>query len=114
MTRLTVSTGMANPTPAFDPDGDMMAVLTPTTRPLESSSGPPELPGFTAASVCITLEIWCPELVGKRRCRALITPKVSDWSNPNGLPIAKANWPTLRSEAQVVGRRRHEAAAAGE
>ena len=56
-TWLTMSTGIAKPMPAFDPDGEMMAVLTPTTRPLESSSGPPELPGLTAASVWMTLEI---------------------------------------------------------
>ena len=43
--------------PALDPDGEMIAVLTPTTRPLESSKGPPELPGFTAASVWMTSEI---------------------------------------------------------
>src|SRR5438477_7489119 len=31
--------------------GRMTAVLTPTTRPRESTSGPPELPGLSAASV---------------------------------------------------------------
>jgi len=51
----------------------MMAVLTPTTRRPNRAVDRPELPGFTAASRWITLEIWCPELVGKRRCRALIT-----------------------------------------
>ena len=29
-------------------------VLTPMSRPLLSSKGPPELPGLTAASVCTT------------------------------------------------------------
>ena len=33
--------------------GRMVAVFTPTTRPAESTSGPPELPGFSAASVWI-------------------------------------------------------------
>jgi len=42
MTRFTMSIGIANPMPAFDPEGEMMAVLTPTTLPLESSSGPPD------------------------------------------------------------------------
>jgi hypothetical protein len=51
-----MSTGIANPMPAFDPEGEMMAVLTPTTLPLESSSGPPEFPGLTAASVWIGLQ----------------------------------------------------------
>ena len=31
--------------------GAMMAVLMPMTRPRESTSGPPLLPGFRAASV---------------------------------------------------------------
>ena len=34
----------------------MMAVLMPTTAPLESTSGPPELPGLMAASVWIRSE----------------------------------------------------------
>ena len=50
-TRLTESIGMAKPMPAFVPDGERMAVLTPITRPAESSSGPPEFPGLMAASV---------------------------------------------------------------
>ena len=29
-------------------------MLTPMSRPLLSSSGPPELPGLMAASVCMT------------------------------------------------------------
>jgi hypothetical protein len=32
----------------------MIAVLMPMTSPREFSSGPPELPGFSAASVCTT------------------------------------------------------------
>ncbi len=46
---------MANPTldeiPA--PVGSKMAVLMPTSRPLESRRGPPELPGLMAASVWV-------------------------------------------------------------
>jgi hypothetical protein len=64
--------------PALEPDGEMIALLTPITRPLESSSGPPELPGLTAASVWMTLETSRPEFVGRRRLSALITPVVSD------------------------------------
>jgi hypothetical protein len=42
---------MAKPTPALAPEGLAMAVFTPIKRPALSRSGPPELPGFTAASV---------------------------------------------------------------
>ena len=38
----------------------MMAVLTPMTSPRELSSGPPEFPGFRAASVCRTSGISLP------------------------------------------------------
>jgi len=50
-TRLTTSTGTAKPMPAELPDPEIMAVFTPIKRPAESISGPPELPGFIAASV---------------------------------------------------------------
>ena len=40
----TVSIPMAKPTPADVPEAVYIAVLTPITRPAESSSGPPELP----------------------------------------------------------------------
>ena len=43
--------GMAKPMPAFMPERDKMAVLMPMTRPRESTSGPPELPGLMEASV---------------------------------------------------------------
>ena len=36
----------------FSPDGEKIAVLTPTTSPLRLKVGPPELPRFTAASIC--------------------------------------------------------------
>ena len=44
--------GTANPIPANESSspGSAMDTTMPTTRPLESSSGPPELPGLTAAS----------------------------------------------------------------
>jgi hypothetical protein len=44
-----VSTGIAKPTPADAPDALMMNVLTPISRPAESSSGPPELPAQRSA-----------------------------------------------------------------
>ena len=40
--------------------GAMTAVLMPTTSPAEFRSGPPELPGFKAASVWIRLSIRWP------------------------------------------------------
>jgi len=49
--RFTVSTGTAKPMPEYEPVGLAIAVLTPMSRPALSSSGPPELPGLTAASV---------------------------------------------------------------
>ena len=38
-----------------------MAVLIPTTSPFILISGPPELPGLIAASVCITSGIEYPD-----------------------------------------------------
>jgi hypothetical protein len=69
---------MAKPMPALVPDGEMIAVVTPITRPAESSSGPPELPGLIAASVWMTFAISRPPLVGSRRLRALMIPLESD------------------------------------
>ena len=57
----TCSIGIAKPTPML-PDSPptlppvvAMAELTPTTWPRRSTSGPPELPGLIAASVCTAL-----------------------------------------------------------
>jgi hypothetical protein len=52
-TRLTISTGIAIPTPADAFEPDMIIVLTPTKRPEVSSKGPPEFPGLSGASVWI-------------------------------------------------------------
>jgi hypothetical protein len=38
----------------------------------------------------MTLATSRPPLVGRRRLSALMIPEVSDWSSPNGLPIANA------------------------
>jgi hypothetical protein len=48
MTRWAVLTGTAKQIPCAPL---MIAVLIPTTSPRESTSGPPELPGLSAASV---------------------------------------------------------------
>ena len=69
-----------------------MAVLMPITSPRTFSSGPPELPGLIAASVCST----CAErplATVNGRSRPLITPTLTVWSRPNGLPIASTQSP---------------------
>ena len=50
--RVVALIGIARPSPT-----PATAVLIPTTRPLPSTSAPPELPGFSAASVWITSSI---------------------------------------------------------
>ena len=77
--------------PAETPDGLRMAVLMPMSRPALSSSGPPELPGLIAASVWMTPVIGKPTTERMRRPSPLMTPVVSVWSSPNGLPTATAN-----------------------
>ena len=59
-TALTVSIGIANPTPADVPVGVKMAVLMPMSCPRESKSGPPLFPGLIAASVWIAPVIKLP------------------------------------------------------
>ena len=53
--RVSAMMGTANPTPSLDPDWLEMTALTPTTSPSRLMSGPPELPGLTAASVWMRL-----------------------------------------------------------
>ncbi len=48
----TLRAGMAKPMPIEPPDGEMIAVFTPTTSPSMLNKGPPELPRLMAASVC--------------------------------------------------------------
>ena len=55
----------------------MMAVLTPTTAPVLVTSGPPELPGLSAASVWITCSIKRPVRARSDRPSALTTPLVT-------------------------------------
>ena len=43
--------GIAKPTPADASDFEMMNVFMPITAPAEFKRGPPELPGFIAASL---------------------------------------------------------------
>ena len=90
-----IGTARPSPTPAT-------AVLIPTTRARESASAPPELPGFSEASVWITSSISRtadPLLVGSDRPSALTTPAVTEPASPSGLPTATTSWPTTRSSA---------------
>ena len=43
--------GIAKPMPMLPPVRERMALLMPTSRPLRSTSAPPELPGLIDASV---------------------------------------------------------------
>ena len=74
------------------------AVLTPIRRACESASAPPELPGFSAASVWITSSMNrrfpLPSAVASERPNPLTTPDVTEPANPIGLPIATTSWPT--------------------
>ena len=50
-TTRTILAGMAKPMPCEPPEREKIAVLMPTSRPVRSTSAPPELPGLMAASV---------------------------------------------------------------
>ncbi len=71
----------------------IIAVLMPTTSPREETSGPPELPGLSAASVWITSSISRPVAARSDRPSADTTPAVTVDSKPSGLPIATTSWP---------------------
>ena len=92
--RLAMLIGIAKQIPWAD---WMMAVLMPITRPRLSSSGPPLLPGLSAASVWITLSTRWPVMLRSVRPSALITPAVTVESKPNGLPIATTSWPDAQA-----------------
>src|SRR5215207_1319022 len=64
----------------------------PTTSPRTFNSGPPELPGLIAASVC---SIGCsrPRTPPSGRPSAEITPTVTVWLKLNGLPMATTQSP---------------------
>ena len=97
MCRVLALIGTARPSPK-----PATAVLTPTTRPAESASAPPELPGFSAASVWITSSMrrTCrPSRTGNDRPSALTTPAVTEPARPIGLPTAMTSWPMRRLSA---------------
>src|SRR2546428_454771 len=77
--------GMAKQIPC---DPMITAVLTPTTCPRKSTSGPPEFPGFSAASVWMMFSMSRPVCARSVRPTALTTPVVTVAWNPRGLPMA--------------------------
>ncbi len=77
-------------------------MLIPTTSPLPATSAPPELPGFSAASVWITssiIRVAVPSRAGSDRPSADTTPAVTVPPKPCGFPIATTNCPTRNSAA---------------
>ena len=54
-TWLAMLEGMAKPIPTEPPEGEKIAVFTPTTRPSMENEGPPELPRLIDASVWMKL-----------------------------------------------------------
>src|SRR5579859_343132 len=77
----------------------MMAVLTPTTRPRESHSGPPLLPGLSATSLWMMPSMARPSRARIVRPRALTTPAETVELKPSGLPMATTSCPA-RSEVE--------------
>src|SRR5213593_3737844 len=82
------------------------AVLMPTTSPWEDTSGPPELPGLSAASVWITSSISRPERARSDRPSAETTPVVTVDSKPSGLPMAITQLTALEQLGIAERRRR--------
>jgi hypothetical protein len=71
----------------------MIAVLIPITSADDDTSGPPELPGLSDASVWITSSMVRPLTERIERPSAEITPAVTVDSKPSGFPIATTSWP---------------------
>jgi len=96
-----VFTGTAKPIPGRAPSSSpATAVATPTTAPLASINGPPELPSLSAASVWITSSSSAPFGAVRGRASALTIPAVTVRSSPKGFPVATTGSPTeSRSES---------------
>src|SRR3954454_13767781 len=94
---LAVSTAIAKPMfcASCDP-----AELMPTTSPSSVSSGPPELPGLIAASVCTRWVKCSPSLVSIVRSSADTIPSVAVGPpvNAKALPIATTGSPMRSSD----------------
>src|SRR5690348_520248 len=105
MLRVVSLIGTARPSPY-----PATAVLIPTTSPDDVASAPPELPGFSAASVWITLSMMRvvpPDRLGSDRPSALTTPAVTLPARPSGCRLRR---PAVRPAATT---RRPAARAAG-
>ena len=99
-----VSIGIAKPSPIEPPSlpdvAPMLriAVLMPITAPVESTSGPPELPGLIAASVWMaSITASAPESPASSRTgrsSALTMPWVTVPTRPSGEPMAITASPT--------------------
>ena len=85
---------MAKPTPSKPPDSEAIWALMPITVPRASRSGPPELPGFMAASVWIasSMVYWFGASMG--RPMPLTMPDVALMPTSRGLPMAMTGSPT--------------------
>src|SRR5512145_747782 len=105
--------GIANPTPEYTPVLENIAVLIPITLPWVSMSGPPELPGLIAASVCIILGIENDDVVpakfspfsfdGNSLPKPLTIPSVIEPDNTKGFPIATTVSPILKADELARG-----------
>src|SRR6266536_1111339 len=96
-----VPMGTANPTPMNVPAavGLARATTMPTVCPPPLSNGPPELPGFTAASNWMSPARWAPSVVVAWRFSPETTPVVVVRVRPSWLPMAVTLSPTAsRSE----------------
>ena len=76
-----------------NPLGFESTVTAGVVSALEDTSGPPELPGLSAASVWITSSMVRPLTERIERPSADTTPAVTVDSNPSGLPMAITSCP---------------------
>mmetsp|Transcript_19964 Transcript_19964/g.40441 ORF Transcript_19964/g.40441 Transcript_19964/m.40441 type:complete len:237 (-) Transcript_19964:616-1326(-) len=95
MLKNSVNTSTGIMYPMFEPPFKWLEA-TPTTRPRSSKTGPPELPGLIAASICMRNTPW--ELTSTRET----TPLVTDICWP---PLGKPTQVTFSSRR---GRTRHK------
>ena len=82
----------------------LICAVIPITRPRASKSGPPELPWLIGASVWIAstrLNLEVSE--STERFVAETTPTASEFSFPNGLPIAATGSPTVTAAESPRG-----------
>ena len=88
--RMARSIGMAKDSPWKPPERVQMRLLMPITLPCALNSGPPELPGLTAASVWMNGTSRSSTL----RDLAETMPAVTLCSKPKGEPMAATGSPT--------------------